>query len=353
MIKKLSVLTIVMMTLFLTITVFPASAAASWTFGVSDPDDASVTMNPPSTLNSQGINNFYFYYSKEYNVGGKVKSAALKESTYAVNKNSYGKRSFVPALDDVNNYINNIWPTLGENGNPQFWWRTDSLGYTCPAGNMTNVVAFRAPVAGAYEIDAKCFGGAKDDQGYISDKADGVSFAVNQGDKNLWSKNTGKTIKKASEAYAVPKQTVNLNANEMIYFVTDPNNTFQNDLGHWFITVTQKSVQGGNTSSGSKTASSSITNKSSIASVSSKKESSVGTTSGQSEISQSSDNTSKGVISQAQTENSTTAASSKSDKGSGSNTWIVLAAIGVLAVIGIGAVTFYFLRKTHNSKNNS
>ncbi len=352
--KKFTILFVVI----LMISSFPffgtssVNAATVYTFGVPDPDDLALTTNPPPALNTQGTNNFYFYYSLQHNVTGKATVSSFKECEYAVNRNSYGMKFFVPKLADVKNYTDVIWPTMNETGNPQFWWKLDKYGFTCPAGDMTNIVAFKAPAAGTYEIDARCYGGAKDDQGALSEKADGVSFAMNRGDTNLWSKNTGKTSTKVATANIVPKQTLTLAKDEMVSFTADPNNTFDNDLGHWYIVITQKTAassasasptpSSGKTSSSGKPSGSSshlVSGSASASSdtISSQDHSSTGTT--ESILSENGSSTQSSISNSADSN-----ANSVNNDNPGGNSWIWIVVIVVLA-IGIPSIVFMVYKK--------
>ena len=59
-------------------------------------------------------------------------------------------------------------------------------------------------------------------------------------DACLWSQSTGKAYKNASNPYKVPEKTLQMSKDEFVYFTVDPNSTFENDLGHWYIIMTQK-----------------------------------------------------------------------------------------------------------------
>ena len=212
---------------------FPSLAAdTTYHYGVPDTDDASLQLSPPAVFNKQGLNNFYAYYSMQNDSAGKVPQASLKECEYAVNRDSYFMKTMVPPKSVVDNYIDKIWPTLYPNENYQFWWKIDSYGVVAPAGNMVAVVGFKAPAAGTYVIDAQCYGGAKKDQGNISDKADGVSFAEMYKDTALWAQASGRDYKDASGAWKLPQQTLTMAQGELVWFASDPNKTFENDIGH-------------------------------------------------------------------------------------------------------------------------
>lgn len=327
-----------------------AAADATYTFGIQDDSSVEATLNPPPLFNKQGLNNFYAYYSLDNNVGGKVKAASLKECEFSVNKNSYAMKTMVPGMDDVNNYLNTVWPQLYPGQNPQFWWKINNLGIVAPAGNMVAVVGFKAPVDGSYVIKAECYGGAKDDQGYVADKADGVSFAVMNKDVCLWSQPTGKTFKGADNSYKVPEKTLQMSKDEAVYFTVDPNKTFENDMGHWYIVVTQKPA--------TEATSSKETSNSASSGGGQPEKNDNGSTTAASQIAddtQPSESDEQVVTSFLTSDTTnppeeihgseTIAKVGENDSAKNSGTWIIWLIIALVLAVGGGFTAFYFVRK--------
>lgn len=214
-----------------------AAGTNTYEFGVQNPDDVLWTLNPLPSFKEQGVNNFYAFYSLDNDVKGLVKASSLIECEYGVNQNSYAKRTMVPKTSDVQAY----YDTIPEDQNLQFWWKIDGAGYTCPAGDMSAVIGFKAPADGDYMFNAEIYGGAKDDQGFVSDKADGITFAALYKDKALASKDTGKSLITVDDPYLLlENETITLKKGEYVYFAADPNASFDNDLAHWYITVEAK-----------------------------------------------------------------------------------------------------------------
>jgi|GEM_PF-5494406 len=237
-----TILSLALLVAAVIVTYLPASADSVYVFGFADPNSVEAETSPRPAFNKQNVDNFYAFYSMEYNKGGIINTNTLKECIYTNYKNSYSMKFMQPANEDVDKYYAwwpSKYPPTAENPNPtQFWWRIDKKGTVCPAGNMSAVVAFKAPADGTYIIDAQCDGGAKPD-GKDEPNSDGVSFAVLHGGKALWSYNSKKTFASVDKVNKVPQKTLTLKKNDFVYFVSDPNGFFEYDAAHWFVKITQ------------------------------------------------------------------------------------------------------------------
>ena len=240
-------MTCMFVAVLLTVLALPQMVAASgdtWVFGQP---------GGRLTADSQGVDGFYYMFTRQFNTGGVYDVGRFDYLVWSNNTTwrFFGGNAWTPPYTgaQIDDRFFNPNAT-NEHGQPEaiddYWFAIFGDGRVLPGANFTPVIRWVAPAAGTFTVDVVLHAGVnRQFFGYYTaadaaanERVDGVTTTIMHGRDRLFTANSG--IGQIDQnRISVPVLTVNMQAGEHLYFITDQNADSAWDYSTWHITIAE------------------------------------------------------------------------------------------------------------------
>lgn len=198
---------------------------AQWDIEISYMAEAMYSFGNNDTIEEeQGVNGWYYMYSKEINKGDNISLDSFKECAYPGVPNGimmWGGSAWTPDIEESE------LPEgfITEDGNSFWWGQYANSGDVIPDGNMSAAIKWVVPVSGKYDMTVLAKGGYSDsykryvvDEGLEADVPnDGVYASVYYNGERIFSKDfTG-----APTTETALDKEMELKEGDVFYFIMD------------------------------------------------------------------------------------------------------------------------------------
>lgn len=205
------------------------------------------------TADSQGVNGFYYMFTRQFNTGGVYDIAQFDYLIWSSNTTwrFFGGNAWTPPYTGAQIDDRFFNPNaVNEHGQPaaidDYWFAIFGDGRVLPGANFTPVIRWDAPGSGTFTVDVVLHAGVNRQffdyytaaDAAENERVDGMTTTIMHGRDRLFTANSG--IGQVDEnRVAVPRLTVNMAAGESLYFITDQNADPAWDYSTWHITITE------------------------------------------------------------------------------------------------------------------
>ena len=203
------------------------------------------------TQNCQGLNGFYYMFTRQFNTGGTYDPAQFDYLIWSTNTTwrFFGGAAWTPPYTGAQIPDRFYNPdAVNEHGQPEgiddYWFGIFGDGRILPSANFSPVVRWVAPVTGNFIVDVNVRAGINDQffNYYTMDDArdfprvDGVRVTIMHERAQLFTADSG-LVRFDQNRINVPRLEINMQAGEALFFITDQNADPAWDFTNWLITI--------------------------------------------------------------------------------------------------------------------